>query len=203
MRADEGNVLGNNEAKYDARNPLARWMVSSFLESARELFQASQPRQVLEVGWGEGALAARLVAGNSEVSSYLATDLDLSRLPADQDPRITAQEASVYDLPFPDSSFDTVVCCEVLEHLSDPETAMAEVARVARRRVLISTPWEPTWRILNMARGKYLGHWGNTPGHLQHFSRRDLVDLVSSRARVLQVKRPVPWTMILADVTAD
>ena len=42
---------------------------------------------------------------------------------------------------------------EVLEHLQDPDRGLAECARVAREWVLISTPWEPAWRMLNMARG--------------------------------------------------
>jgi hypothetical protein len=29
-------------------------------------------------------------------------------------------------------------------------------------------PREPIWRIGNMARGRYLGDLGNTPGHIQH-----------------------------------
>jgi hypothetical protein len=86
----------------------------------------------------------------------------------------------------------------VLEHLDDPERGLAEVARVARRAVIVSTPREPLWRALNLARGAYLRDLGNTPGHVQHFSRRALERLVGRRLRVLERRSPLPWTVVLA-----
>ena len=128
---------------------------------------------------------------------FLATDLSLERQAVDIDPLIEFAEASVYDLPFEDGSFDLVVCCEVMEHLDRPHEALAEVSRVARDFVLMSTPWEPVWRAMNMARGKYLRDLGNTPGHIQHFGRRDLVELAMTRLEIVSVARPLPWTVIL------
>lgn len=56
------------------------------------------------------------------------------------------QGISHYDgvtLPFPDSSFDNVICIEVLEHTSEPEVLMSEMARVLRTggQILLSVPW--------------------------------------------------------------
>ncbi|MCA9691003.1 MAG: hypothetical protein KC636_15460, partial [Myxococcales bacterium] len=88
-------------------------------------------------------------------------------------------------------------CCEVLEHLEDPAAGLAELARVARGHVLLSTPWEPAWRAMNVARGRYLRALGNTPGHIQHFSRRGLLRLAQTRLDVVAVRRPLPWTVLL------
>ena len=112
---------------------------------------------------------------------------------------IELREASIYALPFEDASFDLVVCCEVLEHLGEPERGLAEVARVARRGVVVSTPREPLWRAMNMMRGKYLRDLGNTPGHVQHFSRRGLRALVEKNLRVVDSRSPIPWTVLLAE----
>jgi hypothetical protein len=49
-----------------------------------------------------------------------------------------------------------------------------------------------------MARGKYLASLGNTPGHIQHWSRRSFAELVGSRLEVVRVSTPFPWTMIEA-----
>ena len=76
--------------------------------------------------------------------------------------------ASVLALPFAARSFDVVTCLEVLEHLDDPAAAARELARVARRAVVVSVPFEPWFRAGNVLRGNYLAHLGNHPEHVQH-----------------------------------
>ena len=78
------------------------------------------------------------------------------------------------NLPFADSEFDVATAIEVLEHVPDPEHTVSEMARVASGHLLVSVPREPLWRGLNMARGAYLRDLGNTPGHLNHWSKRAL-----------------------------
>jgi hypothetical protein len=58
-------------------------------------------------------------------------------------PNQQAVRASATQLPFPDKSFDVVLCIEVLEHLSEDERpgVVAEMCRVARRRIIITHPW--------------------------------------------------------------
>src|SRR5690606_21374663 len=104
---------------------------------------------------------------------------------------------SIYDLAEGIDSADLVVGCEVLEHLEDPEAGLRALQRVAGRHVIVSVPREPLWCALNMARGKYLAHGGNTPGHVQHWSSRGFVELVSRYFEVIATKKPLPWTMLL------
>jgi ubiquinone/menaquinone biosynthesis C-methylase UbiE len=203
-REPTANVVGNFEDKYASNNPIAKALVSGFLDAVTELFVLADPRGkiVLEVGCGEGKLANRLIRNAPAPARYLATDLSLDRLIPELDPRIETAEASAYALPFAAGSFDIVVCCEVLEHLDDPARGLAELARVARERVLISTPWEPVWRAMNMARGKYLGALGNTPGHVQHFSRAALERLAATQLHIHGMRTPLPWTVILGEPLA-
>jgi len=105
---------------------------------------------------------------------------------------------SIYELPRPAASVDTVVCLEVLEHLGDPEAGLRELARVTQRHVILSVPREPLWRLLNMARGAYLRDWGNTPGHLSHWSRKGFLRWASTVFDVVAVRCPIPWTIVLA-----
>ena len=101
-------------------------------------------------------------------------------------------------LPFPDDAFDLVLAIEVFEHLPDPAAAIAELARVCSGTLIASVPFEPIWRIGNMARGRYLRELGNTPGHVNHWTNRGFAKLVGTQFDVVDRATPLPWTMLRA-----
>jgi ubiquinone/menaquinone biosynthesis C-methylase UbiE len=169
-----------------------------FTGAVSDLYLRTGARSVLEVGCGEGHLADHLIRA-ARPARFEACDVEL-RPAAGLDPQIALREASIYALPYAPASFDLVICCEVLEHLADPAAGLAELARVSARHVLLSTPWEPVWRVLNLARGRYVADLGNTPGHIQHFSRRAIRELAARHLQVLALRRPLPWTVILGEV---
>ena len=105
--------------------------------------------------------------------------------------------ASVEDLDPAVDSAELIVCCEVMEHLPDPEAALEVVASLARPWAILSVPREPLWRVLNLARLKYAGDLGNTPGHLNHWSRRSFARFVERRLEIVELTSPLPWTMAL------
>ena len=87
---------------------------------------------------------------------------------------------------------ELVVCCEVLEHLDDPERALEVLAGLARPWLIASVPREPLWRALNLARLSYVGALGNTPGHLNHWSKRGFERFLGERFEVVEVRSPHP-----------
>lgn len=191
-------IVGNVYDKYNSQNPLARRLMAGFLNSVTELYNLIQPASILEVGCGEGSLADHLLKhAKKRPTRFVACDLSLEAVDSRVDPLIEFRQSSIYELPYSENEFDLVVCCEVLEHLEHPQQGLAEIARVAEKGVLLSTPWEPIWRLLNLARGKYLADLGNTPGHIQHFGRRDLIKLIQSRLKIVLKRTPLPWTIIL------
>jgi len=197
-------VTGNYFDKYRSKNPLHRLLVGNFMARTRELLEVAKPESVLEVGCGAGDFAHRLVGGEEGKESrrvdYVGIDISDREigLARQRYPHLQFRVASANELPMNDSSFDLVLACEVLEHLGNPEGALLEICRVTRGFVLISVPWEPVWRILNVLRGKYLTRLGNTPGHIQHFSRRGIRRLVIRRFEITAERNPFPWTMLLA-----
>ncbi|MCA9596609.1 MAG: class I SAM-dependent methyltransferase [Myxococcales bacterium] len=200
MSADaDGVLVGNVYDKYGTKNPIARAMMSEFLAAVTDLYSRVRPASVVEVGCGEGNLAAHLWTNAPRPRTFEACDVSLGQLSSGLPPEIVFREASIYELPWQDTSVDLVVCCEVLEHLDDPARGLRELARISKRAVLLSTPREPLWRALNLARGKYWRDWGNTPGHVQHFSRRGLTRLVERELEVKASKSPVPWTVLLGE----
>jgi 2-polyprenyl-3-methyl-5-hydroxy-6-metoxy-1,4-benzoquinol methylase len=91
-----------------------------------------------------------------------------------------------------------VIGLEVLEHIPHPERALADIARVCRGTAILSVPREPIWRIGNMARGRYVGDLGNTPGHVNHWSARSFERFVATELTVHDTAKPLPWTMVRA-----
>src|SRR3546814_15505307 len=59
---------------------------------------------------------------------------------------ISCHGANIARLPFPDKSFDTVICTHVLEHILDFRGALAELRRVAAKRLIIVVPQEREYR---------------------------------------------------------
>ena len=191
-------IVGNVYDKYNSQNPVARWLMAGFLNSVSELYNLMQPASILEVGCGEGELSDHLLKhALKRPARFVACDLSLEVVNGRVDPLIEFRQSSIYELPYSENEFELVVCCEVLEHLEHPQQGLAEIARVAEKGVLLSTPWEPIWRLLNLARGKYVTQFGNTPGHIQHFSRQDLTNLAQTHLKVVQTRTPLPWTIIL------
>src|SRR5262249_3970158 len=149
-------------------------LMSRFERNVGELFEQAAPESVLDIGCGEGVLTQQWAEALG-TGRIVGTDLADPKLEAEwasrTRPNLEFRAMPVQALSFADDEFDLVAATEVLEHVSDPEAALAEMARVARRWLLVSVPHEPLWRILNVARGAYVRDLGNTPGHLNHWSR--------------------------------
>ncbi len=198
---DEGVVAGNVYDKYGTRNPVARWLMRRFLAAFRDLVRLSGAREAHEVGCGEGRLAVELAGLGLRVraSDFSSKILAVARTTvarAAEEGAIELRVASVYDLTGEDAA-ELIVCCEVLEHLDRPAEALRLLEPLARPHAIFSVPREPLWRLLNVLRGRYLGDFGNTPGHLQHWSRRRFLAFLGSRFDVVAVRCPLPWTMAL------
>lgn len=186
--------------KYVEGGRVGGWLVDRFYDCVRGLLQdhASPDAEIVEIGSGAGYSTQRihsfLPSGTSLIGSEIGESLAhrASRL----NPEIDFLRQSVYSLAMPDRSADVLIMLEVLEHLDDPDAALAELHRVARHLVILSTPREPLWRILNMARGRYLTDFGNTPGHIQHWSSRGLRRKVSQWFDVIARRQPIPWTIL-------
>ena len=196
----EGVVTGNTYDKYGSTNPVVKRLMANFEATLAELFAAADPQSLLDVGCGEGVLIHEWAQqlGDKRV---VGIDLEEESIQAGwaqrQAPNLEYKIMKAEDLPFADGEFDVATAIEVLEHVPDPEHTVAEMARVASRWLLVSVPREPLWRGLNMARGAYIKDLGNTPGHVNHWSKRSFVKMLEQHGEVVQARSPFPWTMLL------
>jgi len=197
----EGTVTGNTYDKYGSSNPVVRRLMAGFEGTLDELFGQADPQSLLDVGCGEGVLTHQWAQRLGDGRRVVGIDLDDPALHAEwakrTAPNLEYRVMKAENLPFADGEFDAAAAIEVLEHVPDPEHTVAEMARVAQRWLLVSVPREPLWRGLNIARGAYWKDLGNTPGHVNHWSKRSFVALLSRHGEVVQARSPFPWTMLL------
>lgn len=201
---EDGVVVGNAYDKYGSKNPVVRWLMNGFADALSGLVAKAAPRTIHEIGCGEGYWVFDWNKQGIEArgSDFSEKVIELARENAKDrglSPDIFTPR-SIYDIEQRRDTADLIVCCEVLEHLEDPKAGLAALQRAASDYAIVSVPREPIWCLLNMARGKYLGSMGNTPGHIQHWSAKGFVALVGQYFDVIEIRKPLPWTMLLCRV---
>ena len=190
----------SKHAKYHTGNLVSQQLVQGFYRDLGVLYKNTKHiERYIELGCGEGFVTRHLLDIHQPEEAF-AIDLDPEEV---ADAKVVLSDCnvsvgSIYNVEAEEASFDMVVCCEVLEHLEEPEKALEEIHRIANKYVLLSVPREPLWRFLNMVRFKYLLQFGNTPDHRNHWSRKQFMSFVEQKFEIVQVLSPTPWTVVLA-----
>jgi len=161
---------------------------------------AGRAIRLLDVGCGDGTITAR-AARRIEPAGVVALDWARSAVLIARKHGLTAVRATVDGggLPFGSGTFDVVVMSEVIEHLVDPDLALAEARRVLvpGGTLLLSTPNLAAWfnRLLLLAgvqpvfsEVSRLGVFGRpghqVVGHLRLFTSRALAELLAAHGFV-------------------
>ncbi|OJU75674.1 MAG: hypothetical protein BGO09_12175 [Bacteroidetes bacterium 47-18] len=89
---------------------------------------------VIDIGCGRGYFLEQLVKKGAR--NIWGCDLfDAVPVPGTQ-----YQKGNIENLPFPDNSFDVVICSHILEHVKDFDKAVSEIKRIARKKVIVTVP---------------------------------------------------------------
>lgn len=153
-------------------------------------------KKVLEIGPGRGFLAIAICKSKNNIESY--TGLELSEKfrkhceamstinHVDKASFIRGDGSNMSEID--NSSYDTVVAAEVLEHLRDPLPMLKEIYRVLNKggKCIISVPSQGA-----MPPGK-------TPGHVQDFSVNEMLNLIKQAGlELINHKQEYPWEFYL------
>lgn len=194
-----------NYRKHTGANPAHRFFLGRFHRRLLELVTTSlaspplaSPSRLLDVGCGEGFVLNMLAR---ELPGVEMTGLDLSREALAWAGRLCPQarlgQAEATALPLASQSFDLVLCLEVLEHLPQPEAALAELCRVSRGRLILSVPHQPYFSVANLLRGRHLRSLGDAPEHRHRWGKSRFLEVVSCHLRPLKVVQSFPWILVL------
>jgi len=191
----------SNYHKHTHANPVQRHLIDRFHKVIVAKIAALSPSSFLDAGCGEGFVAEILLR---QMPGLRLTGFDFNeesvRAAQAMVPGATFEHASIFDIPHPDNSFDVVGCFEVLEHQLDPGAALAELARVSKRAVVVSVPHEPYFCMSNIARGKNLDirPRGSDSDHKQFWTRRAFGEFVGQQMDVVWLGGSLPWTICVA-----
>lgn len=110
-------------------------------------------KKILDLGCGDGSLTYILAKAGAEVIGIDNEELglkyaneNLESVNQKKNLRYTFIATSAYELPFDTETFDFVVCCDVVEHLNEPERMFREVSRVLKTggKFVLTTPYRLT-----------------------------------------------------------
>jgi len=101
---------------------------------------------------------------------------------------------------FKDNSFDLVMSLEVLEHLENYEKAIEIMSKLSKKYLLLSVPNEPWFRMANVLRLKYLKRFGNTPGHVNNWTRKEFRALCMKYGKIIKFKTSGVWNIVLLKI---
>jgi len=199
-KSEDGIEVGNFYDKYNSRNPIVKVLMQGFANNLNSLVNCTGAKDVHEVGCGEGywicEWASKGLKTRGSDFSRIAIDLARNNLES-LNLEIDLKVRKIYDLEPEVDSATLVVCCEVLEHLEQPARALEVLRDISKSYLIVSVPREPIWSILNMLRGKYWSTFGNTPGHIQKWSKKEFITLVEKYFEIIEIRSPFPWTMLL------
>lgn len=167
-------------ADYDARAyhsvlyPQRYWQQKRFAIIVGML--EGQTRSILDVGCGSSKIIQFLPGA-------VGLDFNLRKLRYLRRYHTQLVHGSVFDLPFDDHSFETVVCSQVIEHIPDTTRAVSELLRVLRPggRLILGTPdyagWQ--WPLIERVYERVIPG-GYAEEHITHLTRNGMVALVES-----------------------
>ena len=164
---------------------------------AKLLAAVGTGRRVLDVGCSSGYLARPLAErGNTIVGIEL--DPEAAREAEAFCERVLVGDVETMELPLEAASFDVVLCGDVVEHLRDPEAALARLRPLLRPggRVVLSTPNVANWAIrlaLLAGRWRYTDRGILDRSHAHLFTRSTLRETLEGAGyRVERIDFTVP-----------
>lgn len=137
---------------------------------------------VLDVGCGEGYLLFKIRKKYNSASLY-GMDISKGRIKKTKEkvPKATLLRGDILSLPFPNNSFDVVVCSQLLEHISKYKKAIEELIRIGKKHVIITVPNELPIITVTCPKCK-TKH--NLDGHVNFFTDKKLKSLFIKRKDV-------------------
>ncbi len=180
-------IIEREQAKYSKTFIMEKFQ-SSLNILMHLALQEVTVQTVTDIGCGYGMNLSQLARNHPELSF---TGIDL----VEELIKIATQKYyNVPNLLFINKNFlyyecssspDLGICLETLEHIEDGtlQDFVEKLFEVSRKALILSVPREPVWCLANIMRFKYWLHLGNTPSHLQHWTKKNFESFILDVAK--------------------
>ena len=188
--------------KYSNRNPIHRFTLCRFFDAVAEDVKDINPAQVLEFGCGEGLFLHELKKRGILFKHLIGIDLrhDALRHAKSLHPEYEFVEGNLLTWDYPGEGFDLVIASQVLEHLFNPEDFLNRLLLFSRKYLILTVPWEPWFRTMNLLRGRDILRLGNHPEHINLWSPGQFKDFVSKSVHIENAYTVFPFIVIKARI---
>ncbi len=196
-------ISNDTKLKYYSKNPLKKMLIKGFFNKLSALVQGLNPREIIEIGCGDG-ISGYLINQNLKGLEYYLADLQSeSLIVASKVIKITdSVKLDARELPYADKSFDLALCLEVFEHIQGWERAFDEAIRVSRKALIFSIPAYPWYQWSNLIFLKNVARMGEHPQHINQFQYRKTLNKIEMLSRPLNLKVNIqmafPWLIGIA-----
>lgn len=193
-----------NYKKYNSKNKLKIIMIKKFQKKLSNLLQNEIKNcTLLDAGCGEGFMS-NYIYNNTGIKNI--TGIDNNKEAIDyaikNNKKIKYKTGDIYNLKYSNEDFDIVIALEVLEHLSNPQQALLEIIRVAKKKVIISVPNEPYFSLGNLLSFKNIKRLGNPPDHINKWSKKKFLKFIKNNIGEeynTSCITSFPWTIIIIE----
>jgi ubiquinone/menaquinone biosynthesis C-methylase UbiE len=158
--------------EQDARMAVRRETINKYLAK-----YAAPGAKLLDCGCGLGDVLWGLPDGY-DLHAFDFADNNVKVAKFRLGNRAEIRQGSLYEIPYPDASFDVALCTEVLEHLEHDDKAVGEIARILKPGgfLIAAVPYQYYWP-------DYL----RLMGHFRHYTRQSFSRLLSDKGLVPEI----------------
>lgn len=200
----------DEDITHQTKQPLSWWrkqfppQFEVRSDADEEWLRAKIPEvRIHRIQWMQGKVTLQdrvLDVGCAENPVWAGTNFNVLTLDSQINPEIQIFPdvlGEAENLPFEDRSFDIVAEGELLEHVPDPQRVLKEAVRVARKKVIITVPWEHLWP------PELKPFWN--PGHVRFYAPQTLEDELKKVGLPFNIEeiRHGAWAWLGAEVYCE
>jgi 2-polyprenyl-3-methyl-5-hydroxy-6-metoxy-1,4-benzoquinol methylase len=186
--------------KYENKNPVQRFVLGRFFDAIVKEIREINPERVLDFGTGEGYFLEELGKRGFTFKSLVGLDLREDALNRARSiyPSYEFIKVDLFNWKIERGSFDLVVASEVLEHLNDPGRFLERLSDLSRGHLLLTVPFEPWFRLMNLLRGRNIRRLGNHPEHINRWGYGEFKKFVTKYVRTCKSYVIFPFIIVVA-----